>query len=60
MRVRLGPVHLSRDLSRGRSRLLTAGERQALLNEIDAVSEPDESSDLDESIDPAALSSPEL
>jgi 23S rRNA pseudouridine2605 synthase len=46
MRVRLGPVNLSRDLSRGRSRLLTAGERQALLNEIDALGgpaqEPDE------------------
>jgi 23S rRNA pseudouridine2605 synthase len=35
MRVRLGPLRLSRDLPRGHSRALTAGERQGLLNETD-------------------------
>lgn len=35
MRVRLGPVQLPRDLPRGRSRALAAGERRALLQEID-------------------------
>jgi 23S rRNA pseudouridine2605 synthase len=39
MRVRLGPVHLSRDLPRGRLREFTSGERHALLNEIDAAGE---------------------
>jgi 23S rRNA pseudouridine2605 synthase len=37
MRVRLGPVHLPRDLPRGRSRPLPAGERRALLEEIEAA-----------------------
>jgi 23S rRNA pseudouridine2605 synthase len=35
MRVRLGPVQLPRDLPRGRSQALPAGERRALLQEID-------------------------
>jgi 23S rRNA pseudouridine2605 synthase len=39
MRVRLGPVQLSRDLPRGHSRRLTAGERTALINEIEAPKE---------------------
>jgi 23S rRNA pseudouridine2605 synthase len=37
MRVRFGPVHLSRDLPRGHSRAMTPGERSALMHEIDAV-----------------------
>jgi len=37
MRVRLGPVHLSRELPRGHSRAMLAGERNALINEIDAA-----------------------
>jgi 23S rRNA pseudouridine2605 synthase len=37
MRVRLGPVRLTRDLSRGRSRAMLASERNALMNEIDAA-----------------------
>lgn len=37
MRVRLGPVHLSRDLPRGHSRAMLASERNALMNEIDAA-----------------------
>ncbi len=37
MRVRFGPVHLSRDLPRGHSRALSASERNALMNEIDAA-----------------------
>ena len=37
MRVRFGPVHLSRDLPRGHSRALLASERNALMNEIDAA-----------------------
>jgi 23S rRNA pseudouridine2605 synthase len=37
MRVRLGPVHLPRDLPRGRSRALPPSERRALLEEIDAA-----------------------
>jgi 23S rRNA pseudouridine2605 synthase len=37
MRVRLGPVHLSRELPRGHSRAMLAGERSALVNEIDAA-----------------------
>ena len=39
MRVRLGPVQMPRDLPRGRSRPLPAGERRALLQEIDAPGE---------------------
>jgi 23S rRNA pseudouridine2605 synthase len=37
MRVRFGPVHLSRDLPRGHSRVMTAGERSSLAHEIDAA-----------------------
>ena len=37
MRVRFGPVHLSRELPRGHSRALLASERNALMNEIDAA-----------------------
>jgi len=37
MRVRFGPIHLSRDLPRGHSRALTSGERSALLHAIDAA-----------------------
>ena len=37
MRVRFGPVHLSRDLPRGHSRAMLASERNALENEIDAA-----------------------
>jgi 23S rRNA pseudouridine2605 synthase len=37
MRVRFGPVHLSRDLPRGHSRAMSASERNALINEIDAA-----------------------
>jgi len=37
MRVRFGPVHLSRELPRGHSRAMLASERNALLNEIDAA-----------------------
>jgi 23S rRNA pseudouridine2605 synthase len=37
MRVRLGPVHLPRDLPRGRSRALPAGEQRALLEETAAA-----------------------
>jgi 23S rRNA pseudouridine2605 synthase len=37
MRVRLGPVRLSRDLPRGHSRALSASERAALMQEIDAA-----------------------
>jgi 23S rRNA pseudouridine2605 synthase len=37
MRVRFGPVHLSRDLPRGHSRAMLASERNALTNEIDAA-----------------------
>ena len=37
MRVRFGPVHLSRDLPRGHSRILEPGERSALMNEIEAA-----------------------
>jgi 23S rRNA pseudouridine2605 synthase len=42
MRVRFGPVHLSRDLPRGHSRVMAAGERSALMHEIDAVEAPAE------------------
>ncbi|MDP9085074.1 MAG: S4 domain-containing protein [Pseudomonadota bacterium] len=37
MRVRFGPVHLSRELPRGHSRAMLASERHALVNEIDAA-----------------------
>ena len=37
MRIRFGPVHLSRDLPRGHSRAMLLAERNALLNEIDAA-----------------------
>lgn len=37
MRVRFGPVHLSRDLPRGHSRAMTSGERNSLIHEIDAA-----------------------
>jgi 23S rRNA pseudouridine2605 synthase len=37
MRVRFGPVHLSRELPRGHSRAMSASERNALMNEIDAA-----------------------
>ena len=45
MRVRFGPVHLSRDLPRGHSRAIETGERNALVNEIDAALAP--AADLD-------------
>ena len=37
MRVRFGPVHLSRELPRGHSRAMLASERNALINEIAAA-----------------------
>jgi hypothetical protein len=37
MRVRFGPVHLSRELPRGHSRAMLASELNALINEIDAA-----------------------
>ncbi len=37
MRVRFGPVHLSRELPRGHSRAMTKGERSALSNEVDGA-----------------------
>jgi 23S rRNA pseudouridine2605 synthase len=37
MRVRFGPVHLSRELPRGHSRAMSGPERNALMNEIDAA-----------------------
>jgi hypothetical protein len=37
MRIRFGPVHLSRDLPRGHSRAMLASERNALVNEIAAA-----------------------
>jgi 23S rRNA pseudouridine2605 synthase len=37
MRVRFGPVHLSRDLPRGHSRAMAPAERNALNNEIAAA-----------------------
>ena len=37
LRVRLGPVHLPRDLPRGRSRALPPSERRALLEEIEGA-----------------------
>jgi 23S rRNA pseudouridine2605 synthase len=42
MRVRFGPVHLSRDLPRGHSRAMSAAERNALNNEIAAALQPRE------------------
>jgi 23S rRNA pseudouridine2605 synthase len=36
MRVRFGPIHLARELPRGHSRAMLAGERSALVHEIDA------------------------
>src|SRR5262249_21163323 len=40
MRVRFGPVHLTRDLSRGRVRAMLPPERHALENEIAAALAP--------------------
>jgi 23S rRNA pseudouridine2605 synthase len=40
MRVRFGPVHLSRELPRGHSRAMLVSERNALINEIDAALVP--------------------
>ncbi|HEX3950947.1 MAG TPA: S4 domain-containing protein [Steroidobacteraceae bacterium] len=40
MRVRFGPVHLSRELPRGHSRAMLAAERNALMNEIEAAGAP--------------------
>jgi 23S rRNA pseudouridine2605 synthase len=37
MRIRFGPVHLSRELPRGHSRVMLPSERNALINEIDAA-----------------------
>jgi 23S rRNA pseudouridine2605 synthase len=37
MRTRFGPVHLTRELPRGYSRAMSAAERNALSNEIDAA-----------------------
>jgi 23S rRNA pseudouridine2605 synthase len=37
MRVRFGPIHLARELPRGHSRAMLAGERSALAHEIDAA-----------------------
>lgn len=37
MRVRFGPVHLTRDLPRNRSRPMLPAERNVLINEIDAA-----------------------
>jgi 23S rRNA pseudouridine2605 synthase len=37
IRVRLGPVHLARELPRGHSRAMLASERNALMHEIDAA-----------------------
>jgi len=39
MRVRFGPIHLSRELPRGHSRAMTSGERSGLVNEIQAAKE---------------------
>lgn len=39
MRVRFGPVHLSRDIPRGHSRAMLPSERNALENEVDAAAE---------------------
>ena len=40
MRVRFGPVHLSRELPRGHAHAMLASERDALINEIDAALKP--------------------
>ena len=40
MRVRFGPVHLSRELPRGHSRAMAPGERSALMHEIEAARSP--------------------
>lgn len=40
MRVRFGPVHLGHELPRGHSRAMLSGERNALMNEIDAANAP--------------------
>lgn len=37
MRIRFGPVHLSRELPRGHSRAMLSSERNALINEVDAA-----------------------
>ncbi len=37
IRVRFGPVHLTRELPRGHLREMALGERNALLNEVDAA-----------------------
>jgi 23S rRNA pseudouridine2605 synthase len=37
MRIRFGPVHLSRELPRGHSRVMAPGERSALMHEIEAA-----------------------
>jgi 23S rRNA pseudouridine2605 synthase len=37
MRVRFGPIHLTRELPRGHSRAMTSGERSVLINEITAA-----------------------
>jgi 23S rRNA pseudouridine2605 synthase len=37
IRVRFGPIHLARELPRGHSRAMLAGERSALAHEIDAA-----------------------
>jgi 23S rRNA pseudouridine2605 synthase len=37
MRVRFGPIHLTRELPRGHSRAMSAGERSVLVNEIQAA-----------------------
>jgi 23S rRNA pseudouridine2605 synthase len=42
MRVRFGPVHLSRELPRGHSRAMAPGERSALMHEIEAAQSPAE------------------
>lgn len=39
MRVRFGPIHLTRELPRGHSRAMTAPERNVLINEIQAAKE---------------------
>ncbi len=37
MRVRFGPIHLTRELPRGHSRAMTGPERNVLINEIEAA-----------------------
>ena len=53
MRVRFGPVHLTRELPRGHSRALLPGERSALINEIDAAKSADNGKPAD-AVTPAA------